>query len=134
MESVGELLRSEREAQEKTLDDVASATRMSVRILESIEAGRRLAGALPGVGELRRRAELRNLAAERGSGIGVQAGLSPTTNSFSGSGRNASPSDCIAGSIDAAVACMSAKVAASQPRHATAARGRSYSHLTANGL
>jgi transcriptional regulator with XRE-family HTH domain len=40
MESVGELLRNEREAQEKTLDDVASATRMSVRILESIEGDR----------------------------------------------------------------------------------------------
>jgi transcriptional regulator with XRE-family HTH domain len=37
MESVGELLRAEREAQEKTLDDVAKATRMSIRILEAIE-------------------------------------------------------------------------------------------------
>lgn len=40
MESVGELLRSEREAQEKTLDDVAKATKMSAGILEAIESDR----------------------------------------------------------------------------------------------
>jgi len=40
MESVGDLLRREREAQEKTLEDVAKATRMSVLVLQAIEDDR----------------------------------------------------------------------------------------------
>jgi cytoskeletal protein RodZ len=40
MESVGELLRSEREAQEKTIEDVATATRMGASVLEAIESDR----------------------------------------------------------------------------------------------
>jgi transcriptional regulator with XRE-family HTH domain len=45
MESVGELLRREREAQEKTIEDVAKVTRMSRQTLEAIEDDR--FGALP---------------------------------------------------------------------------------------
>ena len=40
MESVGELLRLEREAQGKTIEDVAKATKMSTLILESLEDDR----------------------------------------------------------------------------------------------
>ncbi|MFH1501897.1 MAG: helix-turn-helix domain-containing protein [Candidatus Eisenbacteria bacterium] len=40
MESVGELLRSERETQEKSIDDVAKATKMSASIIEAIESDR----------------------------------------------------------------------------------------------
>lgn len=40
MESVGELLRLEREAQGKTIEDVAKATKMSTLIIESLEDDR----------------------------------------------------------------------------------------------
>ena len=40
MESVGELLRREREAQEKTVEDVAKVTRMSRQTIEAIEEDR----------------------------------------------------------------------------------------------
>lgn len=40
MESVGELLRTEREAQDKTIEDVAKATKMGPLILQAIEEDR----------------------------------------------------------------------------------------------
>ncbi|MBD3349182.1 MAG: DUF4115 domain-containing protein [Candidatus Eisenbacteria bacterium] len=40
MESVGELLRKERESQGKTIEDVAKATKMSVLVLQAIEDDR----------------------------------------------------------------------------------------------